>query len=107
VAEPPKAVPAGATGGSSHPHDADQPPTCLAFGRAQRLDEPVPAGVERVDPGAGWPMTDPPAREPAGVYQHTDGRPLLGRKLKGRSVRELRDLGLLVEDAPAADSDAR
>jgi uncharacterized membrane protein YeiH len=64
----------------------------------------------------GW--EEPLAREPAGIYQHTDGRPLLGRKLKGRSVRELRDLGLLVEDGPAqvhgdrgdppaADSEAR
>jgi hypothetical protein len=26
------------------------------------------------------------------------GRPLLGRKLKGESQRELRDFGLLVED---------
>ena len=43
---------------------------------------------------------EPLAKEPAGVYQHSDGRPLLGRKLKGKSRRELRDLGLLVEDAP-------
>ena len=41
---------------------------------------------------------EPLAREPAGVYQHSDGRPLLGRKLSGKSQRELRDLGLLVED---------
>jgi len=40
---------------------------------------------------------EPLAQEPAGVYQHSDGRPLLGRKLKGKSRRELRDLGLLVE----------
>ena len=32
------------------------------------------------------------------MYQHSDGRPLLGRKLHGKSQRELRDLGLLVED---------
>ena len=32
------------------------------------------------------------------MYQHSDGRPLLGRKLAGKSQRELRDLGLLVED---------
>ena len=32
------------------------------------------------------------------LYQHSDGRPLLGRKLKGKSQRELRDLGLLVEN---------
>ena len=43
---------------------------------------------------------EPLAREPAGVYIHSDGRPLLGRKLHGKSQRELRDLGLLVEDAP-------
>jgi uncharacterized membrane protein YeiH len=56
----------------------------------------------------GW--EEPLAKEPAGVYQHSDGRPLLGRKLKGRSVRELRDLGLLVEvgDAsPVADQKAK
>jgi uncharacterized membrane protein YeiH len=40
---------------------------------------------------------EPLAREPSGVYKHDDGRPLLGRKLKGKSQRELRDLGLLVE----------
>jgi uncharacterized membrane protein YeiH len=42
---------------------------------------------------------EPLAEEPTGVYQHSDGRPLLGRKLKGKSQRELRDLGLLVEDS--------
>jgi uncharacterized membrane protein YeiH len=41
---------------------------------------------------------EPLAKEPAGVYKHSDGRPMLGRKLKGKSQRELRDLGLLVED---------
>ena len=41
---------------------------------------------------------EPLAREPKGVYQHDDGRPMLGRKIKGKSVRELRDLGLLVEN---------
>jgi len=49
----------------------------------------------------GW--EEPLASEPAGVYEHSDGRPLLGRKLKGKSKRELRDLGLLVED----DSDGQ
>lgn len=44
----------------------------------------------------GW--EEPLAKEPTGVYQHSDGRPLLGRKLHGKSVRELRDLGLLVDD---------
>ena len=43
----------------------------------------------------GW--EEPLAKEPAGVYQHSDGRPLLGRKIAGKSQRELRDLGLLVE----------
>jgi hypothetical protein len=41
---------------------------------------------------------DPLAGEPAGVYRHSDGRPLLGRKLHNKSQRELRDLGLVVED---------
>ncbi len=41
---------------------------------------------------------EPLAVEPHGVYQHSDGRPLLGRKLHGKSQRELRDLGLVVED---------
>jgi uncharacterized membrane protein YeiH len=50
----------------------------------------------------GW--EEPLAKEPAGVYQHSDGRPLLGRKIAGKSQRELADLGLVVEHpAPAAD----
>ena len=44
----------------------------------------------------GW--EEPLASEPVGVYEHSDGRPLLGRKLRGKSKRELRDLGLVVED---------
>jgi uncharacterized membrane protein YeiH len=44
----------------------------------------------------GW--EEPLVQEPAGVYQHSDGRPLLGRKLAGKSQRELRDLGLVVEN---------
>jgi hypothetical protein len=51
----------------------------------------------------GW--EEPLAKEPAGVYQHSDGRPLWGRKLKGTSQRELRDLGLLVEDPEAMRTD--
>jgi uncharacterized membrane protein YeiH len=43
----------------------------------------------------GW--EEPLAQEPQGVYVHADGRPLLGRKLAGRSQRELRDLGLVPE----------
>lgn len=49
---------------------------------------------------------EPLAREPAGVYLHSDGRPLLGRKLKGKSRRELHDLGLLVEE-PARNETER
>jgi len=41
---------------------------------------------------------EPLAKEPAGVYQHSDGRPMLGRKLAGKSDREMRDLGLVVEN---------
>jgi len=48
----------------------------------------------------GW--EEPLAKEPKGVYKHDDGRPLLGRKIAGKSVRELRDLGLLIEDEPKA-----
>jgi uncharacterized membrane protein YeiH len=44
----------------------------------------------------GW--EEPLAKEPAGVYKHGDGRPLLGRKLAGKSQRELHDLGLVVEN---------
>jgi len=43
----------------------------------------------------GW--EEPLAPEPAGVYVHTEGKPLLGRKLKGKSQRELRELGLVPE----------
>lgn len=38
---------------------------------------------------------EPLAKEPAGVYRHSDGRPMLGRKIAGMSQRELHDLGLL------------
>ena len=49
----------------------------------------------------GW--EEPLAKEPKGVYQHSDGRPLLGRKIAGKSRRELHDLGLAVENpGPAA-----
>ena len=41
---------------------------------------------------------EPLASEPEGVYLHSDGRPHLGRKLSNRSQRELRDLGLVVDD---------
>lgn len=42
---------------------------------------------------------EPLASEPKGVYEHSDGRPLLGRKIKGKSKRELRDLGLVVDES--------
>ena len=41
---------------------------------------------------------EPLAREPAGVYLHSEGRPLLGRKIAHKSKRELQDLGLVVDD---------
>ena len=50
----------------------------------------------------GW--EEPLAKEPAGVYKHSDGRPLLGRKIAGKSQRELRDLGLLIEE-PASTAE--
>ena len=49
----------------------------------------------------GW--EEPLAKEPAGVYKHSDGRPLLGRKIAGKSQRELADLGLAIE-SPSRDS---
>jgi uncharacterized membrane protein YeiH len=49
----------------------------------------------------GW--EEPLAKEPAGVYRHDDGRPLLGRKLKGKSAREMASIGLAMDqDAPPA-----
>ncbi len=42
----------------------------------------------------GW--EEPLAKEPSGVYVHDDGRPMLGRKLPGKSQRELKSLGLVV-----------
>lgn len=44
---------------------------------------------------------EPLAAEPKGVYIHDDGRPPLGRKLKGKSKHELKSLGLTVEDEPS------
>ncbi len=43
----------------------------------------------------GW--EEPLAKEPKGVYMHDDGRPLLGRKLRGKSVREMKSLGLAID----------
>jgi uncharacterized membrane protein YeiH len=44
----------------------------------------------------GW--EEPLAKEPKGVYLHDDGRPLLGRKLKGKSKREMASLGLTTQE---------
>jgi hypothetical protein len=48
---------------------------------------------------------EPLAKEPKGVYKHNDGRPLLGRKIARKSQRELRDLGLLVENGAGNPAD--
>jgi uncharacterized membrane protein YeiH len=50
----------------------------------------------------GW--EEPLASEPKGVHIHGEHRPLLGRKLSGKSQQELRDLGLVVEDGPQRQS---
>ena len=50
----------------------------------------------------GW--EEPLASEPKGAYLHSEGRPHLGRKLSGKSQRELVELGLVVE---RPDSDPR
>ncbi|MDN4597030.1 TRIC cation channel family protein [Leifsonia virtsii] len=47
----------------------------------------------------GW--EEPLARGPKGLKVHPDRRPLLGRKLAGRSQEELRMLGLTVDDESA------
>ena len=48
----------------------------------------------------GW--EEPLAREPKGVYIHDNGRPLLGRKLKDKSRREMAYLGLSVDRSDGA-----
>ena len=45
----------------------------------------------------------PLAKEPKGVYKHDDGRPMLGRKLAGKSQRELHDLGLTVDNGEVVE----
>ena len=61
----------------------------------------IPVGRDRVRnrlygprDGAVWAWEEPLAKEPTGVYKHDDGRPMLGRKLKDKSKRELDYLGL-------------
>ena len=51
----------------------------------------------------GW--EEPPQAEPKGVVLHKD-HVLLGRKLSGKSQRELSDLGLIVENGPAESETA-
>jgi uncharacterized membrane protein YeiH len=51
----------------------------------------------------GW--EEPLAKEPAGVYKHPHGRPLLGRKIAGKSHRELKDLGLHVKHPATSSGD--
>ena len=60
------------------------------------------AGYIGAGPALWYAWEEPLASEPEGVYKHSDGRPMLGRKLKGKSQRELRDLGLLVEGADSS-----
>ena len=50
----------------------------------------------------GW--EEPIPKEPNGALVHEDGRPLLGRKLKGKSQKELRELGLVVDPEPKEGS---
>ena len=45
---------------------------------------------------------EPLAKEPKGVYLHDDGRPMLGRKIKGKSKREMESLGLAMDDEALA-----
>ena len=51
---------------------------------------------------------EPPlAKEPSGVYVHDDGRPMLGRKLKDKSKRELNYLGLTVDKDDGAEGEPK
>jgi len=50
---------------------------------------------------------EPLARGPKGVYVHDDGRPLLGRKLKGKSVREMEALGLRVSKSAGNNAEEK
>jgi uncharacterized membrane protein YeiH len=53
----------------------------------------------------GW--EEPIPQEAKGVVIHGERRPLLGRKLQGKSQTELRDLGLLVEKKETTEPVAR
>ena len=50
---------------------------------------------------------EPLAKEPTGVYKHDDGRPMLGRKLKDKSQRELGYLGLTVDKDKGVEVDPK
>jgi hypothetical protein len=50
-------------------------------------------------PALYFAWEEPLASEPKGVYIHDDGRPVLGRKLKGKSRREMASLGLVALSA--------
>ncbi|WP_242616400.1 trimeric intracellular cation channel family protein [Microterricola gilva] len=52
----------------------------------------------------GW--EEPLASEPRGVKIHADRRPLLGRKLHGKSQEELRLIGLAPDTVPGRGPDA-
>ena len=53
-------------------------------------------------PALYFAWEEPLASEPKGVYIHDDGRPVLGRKLKGKSRREMASLGLVALSARLA-----
>jgi hypothetical protein len=66
--------------------------------------------AQTVRPAAGFSLRvaalyrgreEPLAKEPKGVVIHGEHRPLLGRKLHGKSNQELRDLGLDVDEPSA------
>ena len=50
---------------------------------------------------------EPLAKEPTGVYKHDDGRPMLGRKLKDKSKREMDYLGLTVHKDDGGEVDPK
>ena len=54
--------------------------------------------VRGIEPALYYAWEEPLVKEPEGVYMHDDGRPMLGRKLKGKSNREMASLGLSLDD---------
>jgi uncharacterized membrane protein YeiH len=49
---------------------------------------------------------EPLAKEPKGVYIHDAGRPMLGRKLQGKSKREMAYLGLSTDSSGGFSGDS-